>query len=226
MIRKLQSGLKALAITFAVSGVAAAEDVGAAANNPQSKSDGNWVSISGIVASASDESFVLDYGTDTITVEMGDWKWYNDSKALLEGDDVIVYGRIDDNFYSDKSIEAHSVYVKQFNTFFLTDDAKNNLTTLINFSPVPAGRASMDLTGRVTNVDGRQFTLDAGSRQIRVDTSHMAYNPMDDHGYQKIKKGDRVKVFAETDELVKTKQVTAASIVSLLPEVRKLTYDR
>lgn len=53
-----------------------------------------------------------------ITVEMDDWDWYAEGAALSEGDRVTVYGFIDDDFYELRSIEASSVYVDDFNTFF------------------------------------------------------------------------------------------------------------
>lgn len=37
-------------------------------------------------------------------------------------------------------------------------------------------------------------TLDTGSRMVTVDTVDMSYNPLDNEGFQKIKKGDRVSV--------------------------------
>ena len=37
------------------------------------------------------DSFTLDYGDGTITVEMDKWKWYENNEETIEGDRVTVY---------------------------------------------------------------------------------------------------------------------------------------
>ena len=71
----------------------------AAAQEPYSKADDSWISISGTVAAPTADSFMLDYGDGVITVEMDDWDTYGDAYGLLDGDKVTVYGKIDDDLY-------------------------------------------------------------------------------------------------------------------------------
>ena len=165
----------------------------ALAQDPAAKPDDTWVSLNGTISTATDDSFVLDYGEGSIIVEMDDWDWYQEGKNLIAGDEVTVYGQVDDDLYELATIEASSVYVKNLNTYYYasSDDEEGldyySMTT-------PTLMAWMDITGTVTGVDGRRFTLDAENRELTVDTSTMTYNPMDDEGYQQVQEGDRVKV--------------------------------
>lgn len=191
------------------------------AQDPSTKMDGSWISLSGIIAKAGDESFVLDYGKGKITVEMDDWDWYKEGKALIEGDNVTVYGRVDDDLYQSTTIEASSVYVKNLNTYFYASDADEE-DLAFSFVTTPVVVAWMELTGTVTKIEGREFTLDTGNRTVRVDTSAMVYDPTDDQGYQKIRKGDRVKVSGNMDyDLFEKKELMANTIVTLAKDKTK-----
>lgn len=214
MIPTLKTSAVLLALAVAIPTMTWAQD-------PAAKPDGSWISISGEVTSATDNAFVLDYGEGLITVEMDDWDWYEEGKALIAGDNVTVYGRVDDDLYETATIEASSVYVKNLNTYFYASaaDEEDAAFTIVT---TPLVVAWMDLTGTVTSVEGREFTLDTGNRQIRVDTSSMVYNPMDDEGFQKIKEGDQVKVSGKMDyDLFEKKELMADSIISLAKDKTK-----
>ena len=191
------------------------------AENPRNKPDRSCVSVSGVVASANDHSFILDYGKGQIIVEMDDWDWYGEGKSLLDGDKVTVYGRIDDDLFETASIEASSVYVENLNTFFYANDADEE-DLAFGIYPTPIVVSWLDLTGTVTEVDGREFTLDTGKRKIQIDTINMPYNPMDDQGFQKIRKGDRVKAFGHMDyDLFEKKELMADSVITLAKDKKK-----
>jgi uncharacterized protein YdeI (BOF family) len=85
--------------------------------------DGNWINLSGTVLSTAPSTFALDYGPGNITVEMDDWDWYQEGKALVPGDQVVVTGKVDDDLYQSKRIEASSVYAKNLNTYFYASGA-------------------------------------------------------------------------------------------------------
>ncbi|MFP4521707.1 MAG: hypothetical protein ACLFQK_06130 [Fibrobacterota bacterium] len=77
----------------------------------------------------------------------------------------------------------------------------------------------ISLTGKVTEVDGREFTLDTGTREMQVDTRMMVYNPMDKFGFQKIEKGDIVSVSGNMDfDVLEQKELMAESIVTLIED--------
>lgn len=182
--------------------------------NPYTKKDGSWISINGTVTTVGPDAFSLDYGEGFVTVEMDDWDMDADGYKLIPNDKVTVYGRVDDDLFETTSIEASSVYVKNLNTYFYASAADEEIL------PAAATVAVIDydvqLTGKVTKVDGREFTIDTGDRSMRVDTIMMSYNPMDDEGYQKIEVGDKVSVTGDIDVNTWDKrELTAETIVTL-----------
>lgn len=56
------------------------------------------------------------------------------------------------------------------------------------------------MQGAVTDVDSDEFTFDTCLRRVNVETDGMAYNPLDDDGYQTIEKGDVVSVAGQMDD--------------------------
>src|SRR5690606_15341284 len=111
---RLAAGAAAVALCAAVPAVAA--------ETPAATSDGEWLSLSGSVVSTAPESFMLDYGSKTIRVEMDDYDWYLEN-PILEGDQVIVTGQMDADFWQNRTIEASSVYVKSLNTMYFASAA-------------------------------------------------------------------------------------------------------
>ncbi len=168
------------------------------AGDPEKKPDDAWISVSGTVVSALPDSFRLDYGDGVITVEMDDFDFYAEGKALLANDEVVVYGKIDDDMFEKRTIEASSVYVENLNTHFYA-----SATDEEDFAPwtvrLPIVVGEVELTGTVISTEGREFTVDTGVNTLKVDTVDMGYNPMDDKGYLRIEPGDRVKVNGDLD---------------------------
>ncbi|MDY6797575.1 MAG: hypothetical protein SVX28_02315 [Pseudomonadota bacterium] len=111
----------------------------------------------------------------------------------LPGDKVTVYGAFDDDTFEDTKIEASSVFVENLGTHFYASAADEESIEKLDVAPVvPIVVGDLTLTGTVTSVDGREFTIDSGAQQMTVDTTLMSYNPMDDEGFQSIAKGDLV----------------------------------
>lgn len=191
----------------------------AQAANPYARSDRSWIGLNGVVASASDDSFLLDYGDGLITVEMDDWDWYDEGKAIMKGDKVSVYGKIDKDLYENKTIEASSVYVQGLNTYFFANPADEELDAAVgmyNFTLPIEETSHVNISGMVKEIDGYKFILDTGPSDIEVDTKNMAYNPLDDEGYQKLQKGDIVSVGGYLDpDFFDKRQVQATMVVTL-----------
>jgi uncharacterized protein YdeI (BOF family) len=187
------------------------------AQNPYLKPDNTWISISGTVDGVpTPDTFELDYGEWTITVEMDDWDNDADAYKLVAGDKVTVYGWIDDDMFETRTIEASSVYVENLDTYFYASgvDEEGYVYTGVT---VPVVVNTVGLQGTVSEVNGREFVLNTGLRSITVDTIDMAYDPMDDTGFQKIEKGDVVSVTGvmKTD-IFDDRELHASSIVTLL----------
>lgn len=111
-----------------------------------------------------------------------------DAYKLLPDDKARVSGMIDDNFFETTTIEASSFYVGNIGTYFYAsaiDDEDAYYDTYINYT-IPVAVSVTHLQGTVTtaHADEEEFILDTGATKIHVETEEMAYNPLDDEGYQ------------------------------------------
>lgn len=186
-----------------------------AANSPFTKPDGTWVSLSGTAVETGPSSFTLDYGKGSILVEMDDWAWYEqDGYGLLDGDKVRVYGEIDDDFAEITKLEADSVYVESLGSYFYANSADEEDYRVSVVTPIITGVT--EVSGTVSSVDGREFTVDSGPREVTIDTSTMGYNPLDKEGFQKVEKGDRVSVTGNMeDDFLETMELMADTVITL-----------
>lgn len=186
------------------------------------KTNGEFVTLSGKVSDVKANSFTLNTNNNKVMVEMDDYSsWVADGFKLVNGDQVVVNGRVDKDFLEKKKVEAGSVYVKNIDTYFYASSADEEdltylPTTYSLVGSLPEG-AQIDLQGDITKIQGREMTVDTGIRKIVVDTGDMGYNPLDNKGFTKLNVGDRVRVSGQVeDNLFETKEV-AASYVTELP---------
>ncbi|KXS52788.1 MAG: Uncharacterized protein AWU57_2828 [Marinobacter sp. T13-3] len=208
--------MKRTTLSLAIaSTLAVAPAVTMAAQSPYLASDGSWITLSGKVTSTTADSFKLDYGDGLVTVEMDDWDWFEESGETLPGDEVTVYGEVDDDTFESAKIEASSVYVDSLGTYFYASAADEESVTDLDVAPtIDIGQ--LVLTGTVTSVDGTEFTIDSGDQKMKVDTALMAYNPTDDEGYQQIEKGDQVTVTGDVDvDTFDAAELMADTVVTL-----------
>lgn len=210
--------LKTLMITSA--GAALLTSAPAIAIQPDKlmRPDGAEVAMSGTVETAGLETFGLNYGDGVVTVEMDDWDYDADAAPLEAGDDVTVYGYIDDGFYEDRTIEASSVWEAESNTFHYASGADEELDWALYASPAEAWAGpGITLTGLVESVDGREFVLSpAVGSNVEVDTGSMSYNPLDNEGVQRVDEGDIVSVSGRMDEaLFDNTELSADSVILL-----------
>jgi uncharacterized protein YdeI (BOF family) len=200
----------AIASTLAITPVATL-----AAENPYLAEDGSWITLSGKVTSTTADTFMLDYGKGLVTVEMDDWDWFEESGEVLPGDEVTVYGEVDDDTFESAKIEASSVYVDSLGTYFYASAADEESFTDLDVAPT-IDLGQIILTGTVTGVNGTEFTIDSGDQKMTVDTALMPYDPMDDEGYQQIEKGDQVTVTGDVDvDTFDAAELMADTVVTL-----------
>lgn len=178
---------------------------------------GEWISLTGKVASVSNERFTLDYGDNALTVEMDDFDTYNEN-LLIKGDEVTVSGLIDTDFVDNKTLEASSVYVDSLNEFFYASSAdEEDGYYSYAANDFWDGGDWISVTGEVASVDGRTFTLDTGITEYVIDTDQMAYNPLDSQGNERIEVGERVVVSGEfeTFNLFGDEDIEAEAVTTL-----------
>ena len=190
-------------------------DFATAKTNPYEEPNNAWISISGKVKTVSPDAFTLDYGEGKVLVEMDDGDRDADAYKLIPGDEVTVYGRIDDDLYETTKIEAGSVYVDKLGTYFYASsvDEEDFYYTSMIIPPIPSNTV---VHGVVTDVDGREFTLDTGPTRLTVETEEMAYDPLDDEGYQKLEPGDMVRVVGRlNDSFFEGREFVADSVTTI-----------
>jgi len=187
----------------------------ASAENPYLKPNESWISISGTVQNVTADRFTLDYGKGLITVEMDDGDRDGDAYKLISGDKVTVSGMIDADLFERKTIEASSVYVEKLGTTFYASALDEE--DIYSAIPAPAVAVSETIVrGTVSDVDDEEFTLSTGNRELTVEVDAMAYNPLDDIGFQKVRKGDKVSVSGRMDyDFLAGRELVADSVVTL-----------
>ncbi|WP_201244215.1 hypothetical protein [Halochromatium salexigens] len=179
--------------------------------------DDSWISVSGTVESVTHDAFVLDYGEGVMTVEMDDGDRDADGYRLVRGDNVTVNGRIDDDLFEARTLEASSVYVENIDTYFYAsafdDEAINDVIVTVQ---TPVVISATTVQGTVTEVGSEEFVVDTGLSKVRVEVDELAYNPLDDEGYQKIEVGNRVSVTGQIDDdLFEGRELVADSVITL-----------
>lgn len=187
------------------------------ANATVEATDGEWLSLSGSVVSVAPDSFVLDYGAETISVEMDDYDWFEED-AVTVGDEVVVTGRMDADFWENRKVEANSVYIESRGTMYFASaaDEEGFVFPVLALDPLANGE-SVSLTGEVTGVVGDEIRLDAGLMEYRVDVGELDYDPLDSDGVQRISAGDRVYVVGSMDssDLFDAREIDAHSLTEL-----------
>ena len=177
--------------------------------------NGSFVSIKGTAVDPGPDGFVLDYGQGSILVETDDWDEFKEGKLVLDGDEVTVYGLVDNDLYQSKTIEAGGIYIEDLQSGYTNMSATDEEDFRVYYHTGPTAY-DFEVVGAVTSTDGREFTIDTGVREVTVDTIAMAYNPMDDRGFQKIETGDIVRVSGGLDiDLFESREILAESIISL-----------
>lgn len=159
--------------------------------------DGTWLTLSGVVVDVEPTWFMLDYGMNTVAVQLDEWNRDTEALRLSIGDEVAVTGKVDDDLFVTTSLQAASVFVEKFNTFFSSEAVdRDNALTALTTTVEPSAIA---VHGTVTRIEGNDMIVDSGVREIRVTTDELDYDPFDDEGFQRVGLGDRVIVSGTID---------------------------
>lgn len=214
------------AILLGFAGVASSPAQAVVMPGSPANQDNSSIVITGEVIKSSHDSFTLDYGTDTIVVEMDDWDIYDESAPLALGEKVTVYGMIDDGLFETRTLEASSIYAHNRNTYYYASAIDEEGDGVNYYYPpvVSSGDAAqfddgnwLSLSGRVVEVDSQEFAIrTGGGKTVRVDTDSMSYNPLDSDGLQHINVGDLVYVSGRMEEgLFEADEIKANTVTTL-----------
>ena len=174
--------------------------------------DGSLISLGGTVVATAPSWFRLKTGGEEITVEMDDWDWYQEGRALKLGDQVTVTGRVDKGLWEQNKIEASSVFVRNLGVSFFANGADEEEVTA---ALVQVGPASTSAQGFVSNVEGQEFTVGSMTGPVRVDMSQLKTKP-------KVKAGDRVYTWGTIDvDVAEGVEMVASGLTVLSPDRTK-----
>lgn len=190
------------------------------------KRNGEWVTINGKVEESRLDYFVLSTGIDSIIVEVDDVRHHHKRRPfeVLAGDQVMVHGKIDQDPFERKKVEASTIYIKNQNKFIYgssvdEEDMESYLKNFsVDFYTIPDG-VRIEIPGVVEKIDskGEFFYLDTGLRKIKVDISHLEINPLTLNGIAtEIDKRDKVKVYGEVEKNFFSEDSIKANWVTLL----------
>ena len=182
------------------------------------------ITLNGTASNISDDSFTLDYGTNQIQVNFNEWDFDSNSdlRAFLEnGEQVAVSGMLDDNWFSDRTLDANNIYVKDTGDYYSVsdtfpaydngyDDDMSNETTRMEDGAYVSAR------GEIQSVDGDEFVLRmSDSTTINVEFEDIERRDIFSN-QNALKAGDKVAVYGEIDDgFFDSKEIDANRIVRL-----------
>lgn len=182
------------------------------------------ISLSGKVASIDRDSFVLDYGAGRVRVDLEDGlDWFpTGMPGLTIGEPVTVNGRIDDNTFANRELEASSIY-RPTTQSYLYSDASN--ARFFPIEPRPADVSWVNLSGTVKGVTGRDFVLDTGVREFHITTGAMRNDPV---AVGRLRPGSRVTVsgLVNGDDIFDHPEIDATNVVVLSQPTKRVVIRR
>lgn len=180
--------------------------------------DGSNIAMTGQVGEIRNDEFDLHYGYDDntnrmITVELDKFGWTgNETRYLSAGENVTVYGFIDDDLFEGREVEAYQILLNDSFVTYSYDTSDLSLPRSSYSSPEDGSYVTA--SGIVTDVDGEEFTVSDGTNTIRVEANDLGYDPFDNDGFQKIENGDRVYVYGELDkDFFESNEIDAERII-------------
>lgn len=188
--------------------------VARAQTDPYLGPNNTWLTIGGTVSEVTRNTFRLDYGLQSVVVEMDDGDRDADAYSLIPGDKVIVSGMIDDDFFESTSIEAASIFVEKLNaTYYSSALDEEDYRTRLTWQP---RTGEVLVQGRVSSIEDDVIVVDEGLRSVEVSVDSMPYNPLDDRGLQIIKEGDLVMISGTMgDTFLRDEHLQATAILKL-----------
>lgn len=180
--------------------------------------DGAPVVLTGTIGDIRSDEFDLNYGTGKITVELDGWEWTgNETRYLSTGERITVSGRIDDDFFEGREVEADNIFLPGSYSYYYTTDVYPSYYWYYDENNAVQDGSYASMRGTVSNISGNEFTLTgANNTSMKVDVSDLGHDPFDDEGLQKVENGDRVHVYGEIDDgFFERREIMADSIVVL-----------
>ncbi len=188
------------------------------AKNKKTKG-GEWITISGVVTGVRDDGFVILSEGKSTFIDFDSTPAHSNLQKLESGYQVIVSGEIEQIQFEEGKLLAEQIYLKETDTYLIGQPTENS-NDVISLNPYYSTvedlpqNTIVNIKGRVTRIKQRDIFVFTGDREIKVDTSEMAFNPIDDQGATKIELNDFVKVSGTVERNFFQSNAIKASFIS------------
>ncbi len=162
--------------------------------DPEEKEDGSWVGVRGNVVEVSEGRFTLDHGDGRIPVILEGKNIGEEEPTFIDGEQVVVYGLVDDGFFKGTRINARAVFVESQSRYTYLTDGFNTFVQIA----IPGFTSGSVVQGHVTDVADGHITIDDGDDSIRIDTSSLQEDPAAE-GEKAVGEGDLISAIGNMD---------------------------
>lgn len=207
------------AVALAISTSSMAETM-----NPHDKDDDAQVTMSGTMTKIDGDEFVLNYRDGSITIELEDWERDAEDLNFKNGAEVTVFGEIDNDLFTDSTIEAEAIYIKSTGSYYYASDSED-AESYRNFLWSDSENyelSDMTLRGRVvsTDVDNGEFTIAVGEgEKVTVSIAALDHDVLKGEKRDPVDAGDWVRVAGRLDyEFFDGKLLRAKSVTTIFED--------
>ena len=194
--------------------------LGSFAGSQRNVLDGQPYTEAGIIVEGGEDYFVMertdsDLLADRIIVEVDGWNSDRDFHYSI-GDEVIVYGKVDQDAFERFKIEAGRVYFPLKNKTFISNSTDEEFNTgpygHVNTIPDFKHKTEQVFTGQVKRFNDNGFELKTKDGVKLVDTSAVNVDPVEIDRIDFVQ-GDYVRVYGILNENIFTKDEIEANRV-------------
>ena len=141
--------------------------------SPYQLKDRADIKLTGRVTEAFTNTFTLDYGKGSITVEVDDYDSYEEGYNIEKGDQVIVTGKIDADLGQERTIEASEVYIPAVDLRIeaCSHDEEDHRVEV--FTQRLSNGTEVELRGVIKNIESGVCTIQSSKGELEVRLSDL-----------------------------------------------------
>ncbi len=182
--------------------------------------DDSYIVVSGTIDTLEDDSFTINHQGNIVHVDFDDWGWDWDGEDLRhylqKGEQVVVSGEVDKNWFLEDEIEANNIYFRQKNDYYYVADMNPAYYNTFDSTQKMHDGSYMSVRGTITKMDDDELTLNSQGNMLQIDISNLQYDPSDTQKATRVNVGDRVFVYGEVDkDIFEKKEIEADAMVKL-----------
>ena len=136
--------------------------------SPYQLKNGDEIELAGKVSKAAAKTFLLNYGKGTITVELDDYDSYEEGFNIVDGDQVIVAGKIDADPGQKRTIEARRVSIPAIDLEIYASATDEEDTASKAFTQSLSDGTEIDLRGIIKNIDKKVITIQSSKGRVEI----------------------------------------------------------